>query len=74
MEILNKIVEVIGSFSITLFAIIIAFLFVVQTHLRIKKKPEGKITIYIEKKPSKEGMSKPFINKLLAYITNSTSK
>ena len=50
--------------------VLLAALVVLQTHVRIHRGPDGKWTVLLEKKASKDGLLKPLVQKLLALVSS----
>lgn len=50
-------------------AITSAVLLVLQTHIRFERQDSGKWSLLIEKKPTKEGLLKPLVQRLLSVFT-----
>ncbi len=49
-------------------AVVAAVLVVLQTHVRIERDKNGKLSVLIEKKPTKDTLLKPLVQKLLSFI------
>ncbi len=47
----------------------VSFILVVpQTHVKIERDKKGKLSVLIEKKPTKDALLKPLVQKLLSFI------
>ncbi len=49
-------------------AVVTAALVVLQTHVRIERDKKGKLSVLIEKKPTKDKLLKPLVQKILSFI------
>jgi hypothetical protein len=48
-------------------AVVSAVLVTLQTHVRFERDKEGRVTIMIEKRPTKDSLLKPLVQKLLSF-------
>jgi hypothetical protein len=53
---------------LTTAALITAALVILQTHVKFERDKDGKMSLSVEKKPTKDTILKPFIEKLLSLI------
>jgi len=57
-----------GLDPVTATAVVTAALVVLQTHVRIERDKKGKVSVLIERKPTKDTLLKPIVEKLLSCI------
>ncbi|GBC60612.1 hypothetical protein DENIS_1569 [Desulfonema ishimotonii] len=57
-----------GLDPLTATAVITAALVVLQTHVKIERDKKGKVSVLIEKKPTKDTLLKPIVEKILSCI------